>query len=264
MARLRVTIRGELGEISAASFVSVLQKSLIVLQDLDRRISEERRGSLRWVVSGLGEGSSYVDLESRPLRGDRDYGEPVLDNFTGGVERIRAEGHTPPNFTQDNVSTIRDIVREMSRDGVRAVDYTFSNRSVDLTPEASANLEQLVGVRYRTRGSIEGRIELVSVRKGARRFNVTHSRSYRSIRCSLPNELEPSVLDAMRDRRRVVVTGLVGYNAKHEPIRVDVAEPIRFLGHEKELPSAREVLGSDPEFTGDLTTEDFIRSLRDA
>jgi len=264
MARLRVTIRGELGQISAASFVSVIQKSLSVLQDLDKRISEERRGSLRWVVSGLGQGSSYVEIESRALRGDSDYSERVLENFTGGVDWIRTEGYTPANFTQENVSAIRDIVRDISRDGVSGVDYRFANRSVDLTPEASENLEQLVGVRYRTYGSIEGVIEMVSVRKGARRFNVTHSRSHRSIRCSLPNKLEPAVLDAIRDRRRVVVTGLTAYNARHEPISVEVKEPLRFLGHEEELPAIRELLGNEPEFTEDSTTEDYIRSLRDA
>jgi hypothetical protein len=77
-------------------------------------------------------------------------------------------------------------------------------------------------VRYTTFGSVEGKIELVSIKKSARRFNLTEDRTQRSIRCSLPDELEDSVFAAIRDRRRVIVTGLIGYNAKHDPIRVQV------------------------------------------
>jgi len=229
MARLRVTLRGELGQISAQSFVSIIQKSLGIVHDLDRRISEERRGSLKWVISGLGEGSSFVEFESRTVRGEQDYGEPVLENFTSGLDLINREGHTPPRFTYENVMAIRDIVRDISRNGVAAVDYRFSDRSVDLTPDASSNLEQLVGVRYRTHGSIEGRVELVSVRRGARRFKITESKTLRSIRCTLPDEAEMSVLEAIGTRRRVVVTGRIAYNAKNEPIRVEMTEPLRFL-----------------------------------
>jgi hypothetical protein len=98
MARLRVTIQGELGRISAVSFLTIINKSLDVLQDLDRRISEERNGSVRWVVADLGRGSSFVTLEARPVRGDRDYGEPVLEYFTSGVEQMRVEAIRPPTL----------------------------------------------------------------------------------------------------------------------------------------------------------------------
>jgi hypothetical protein len=98
-----------------------------------------------------------------------------------------------------------------------------------------------VGVRYRTFGSVEGKVERVSVQKGARWFDLRAQRTQRSVRCTLPEELEQPVLDAIKDRRRVIVTGLVAYNARHEPISVEVQRPLRLLGREDELPSSRDL-----------------------
>jgi hypothetical protein len=59
------------------------------------------------------------------------------------------------------------------------------------------------------------------------------------------------------------VSGVVHSNAKGEPLRVDV-ERIDLLSREEELPSTADLAGSDPSFTGDMSTEEYIRSSRGA
>ena len=71
------------------------------------------------------------------------------------------------------------------------------------------------------------------------------------------------MFDAAKEKRRVIATGLIAYNARHEPIRVELRGELRLLRRESELPSISELLGSDPELTGALSTEDFVRSLRE-
>lgn len=264
MTTLRVTIRGFLGQISAESFTAILQRTLRVLHELDRRMSEERRGTLRWVVTGLGEGSAYIELSTKVIHGNRDYSSQVLQRFTSGLAQIQREGITPPYFSHNDMEALRDIVRQFRKDGVASVGYIRPNSNpVELTEEAGTELEKLVGVRYRAFGSIEGRVELVSVKRGARRFNITHHRTLRSIRCTLPENIEGSVLDAIKGRYRVVASGMVSYNAKNEPIGLNVTEPLRFLGRQEDLPTTADLGGADPEITGSMTTEVFIRSLRD-
>jgi hypothetical protein len=263
MGTMRLTIKGSLGQISAVSFAFIIDHSLRVLRDLDRRTSEERLGTIKWVVAGLGEGSLYVDLATRTTRGDVDHAPAVIHRFTTGLDWIQREGATPPYFSHDNVVAIRDIVRQFARDGVAGVDYRTSDGSpVELSRRSEPELEKLVGVRYRALGSIEGRVELVSVRRGARRFNITHHRTLRAIRCNLPEELEESIFEAIKERRRVVATGQIAYNAKNEPIRLEVKERLRFLGRAEELPTVDDLAGSDREITGPMSTEDFVRSLR--
>ncbi len=60
--------------------------------------------------------------------------------------------------------------------------------------------------------------------------------------------------------RRVAVSGTVSANIKSEPVKV-LVETIRELGV-GELPATTDMTGSDPDFTGGMSTEDFIRSIR--
>ena len=69
MATLTIRFAGEFGVLSADSLALVLNESLSVLRDLDHRISDQRQLTIKWVVSGLGEGSPAIQLRSRLLRG---------------------------------------------------------------------------------------------------------------------------------------------------------------------------------------------------
>ena len=54
----------------------------------------------------------------------------------------------------------------------------------------------------------------------------------------------------------------MSYNVRGEPLSVNV-DKLRVLKEENELPSIDDMLGMAPDITGDLTTEDYIRRLRD-
>ncbi len=264
---IRVTCDGALGRIAAESFIGILDHSLNVLQDLDRRITEEPKGTLKWVISGLGDTfSSYIEIATLLLRGNTDQSPRIIEGFTQGLRHIQMVGTTPPYFSEENVRDVLKIVQEMNRDGVVGVHYMPTeqqDKGASILPKDGEEIKKLVGVRYRALGAVEGQIEVVSIRKRRRHFSITHSRTLRSIRCSFPEAVESSVFEAMEGRRRVIVTGLIGYNAKHEPISIEVQKELRFLGREHELPSIEDLAGSDPDLTGSLSTEEYIRSLRD-
>jgi hypothetical protein len=61
--------------------------------------------------------------------------------------------------------------------------------------------------------------------------------------------------------RRIIASGKVCSNMKGEPLRVE-AEEIKVLRRKEELPSIAALSGIDPHFTGELSTEEYIRSLR--
>jgi hypothetical protein len=61
--------------------------------------------------------------------------------------------------------------------------------------------------------------------------------------------------------RRVNVAGVIYRNGRGEPMRVDV-RGIRTLGRDDELPTIDQIGGSDPDFTGDLSTDEYIWSIR--
>ncbi len=265
MTKLRVSFKGHLGQMSATSFSAILTQSLRVLGYIDRRISERRGGSIDWVIAGVRQGSVVLELAARPRPGvTHDMSGQVVRGFVGGIEIIEDIGETPAYFSQDDLVSVRDIVRQLGRDGISGIEYATDDEApVELRSEAEAKLERLLGVRYRALGSVEGKIELVSIRRGSRRFNITEERTLKSVKCNLPDESEAAAIDAMRDRRRVVATGLVGFNGKDEAVSIELRKPLRFLEESEDLPRASDLLGRDPDITDGMLTEDYLRSLRD-
>lgn len=266
MATLRIRIRGEVGQISPSSLTTVLNRSLEVLHDLDLRLSEEYGGSLRWVVAGVGEGSIYFDLGTRIKKGDRDFAVQVHDTYTNGLQIIKNQGITPPYFSEKNVSSIGQIVRSIGQDGMSAVEYSEPGQAefaTELTADLEPAIQKLTGISYHALGSIEGKVELVSIQKRTRRFNVTLERTSKAVTCTLPSDHDEDIMEAMKHHRRVLVKGRIAYNALSEPMRVNVQGAVRLLGERKDLPTSNELEGSDPGLTGDMSTEEFVRSLRD-
>ena len=262
MARVTLAVQGKLGDMSLDSFLRVLKESHAILAELDRAVSQQRNGTLRWVVSGLSTGSVVVEAESRVIRGETDFGPQVTERFVDGIHTIQTEAITPALFSLDSLTAMRRIVRILGTDGVSglAVDAPESDKSVELSATANENIQALVGVHHKSLGSVEGRLELISIHAKERRFNVYHAITQKAVRCNLSKGMEEEVVRSLG--RRVVVSGEVSYNVRREPVRVAV-DHMRMLKAENDLPSIQNMLGLASDITGELTTEEYIRELRD-
>ena len=91
---------------------------------------------------------------------------------------------------------------------------------------------------------------------------IYHSRTKKAIRCDIPQDSD--LLEQAKEAlgHRVLVAGIVHSNARGEPIRVS-AETLRILSETPALPSISSLGGQYPDLTGDLTTEEYVRSLRE-
>jgi hypothetical protein len=259
--RLRLTVEGKLGEISFETFVAVVRNSLDILTNLDSAVSIQPRGSLDWFITEMSSGSLMVSIEARSKLPDVDYSPKVIQAFVSGLAHIQEERTTPPYFSDYDLRKAHNIARSLRKDGTNVVRVTDVEQRNTATIESgiSENLSQLVNVRYQEVGSIEGRLEMISIH-GSPRFAAWHSVTQHSIRCRFhAGELLQKIKEALG--RRVVVYGTVHFNYQHEPIRVDV-EDLDILPREEELPLPKDLRGIAPDFTGDLTTQEYLRSLR--
>ena len=268
MARLHITVRGQLGNLSAESFAEIVQKALRVLHGIDLRLTNSRRRTIRWVISGVYEGSVGVVLESRPAaKTILPESERVARLFAQGVSSLGTEAVTPPYFSTQDVLAVQAMVNQIGREGVTGVGIAeegADGTTTELTRAADLPLRKLTGIAYYSMGSIEGRVEVVSVRKGSRHFNITVDRTLKSVRCTFPPDAEEDVFDAIRPRRRVIVSGRISYNGANEPVSIHISKPMRFLKEVGELPSPASLVGIDPAITEPLSTEDYLRSSRNA
>ena len=122
-------------------------------------------------------------------------------------------------------------------------------------------MERLVPETDKSPGSVEGTLETVSL-QGSSRFTIYHSRTKKAIRCDIPKGSD--LLDQAKEAlgSRVLVAGLLHTNVCGEPLRI-LANTLRIFPENHELPSITSLGGRYPDMTGDVTTMDFIRSMRD-
>jgi hypothetical protein len=260
MATLRLEITGEPRNITVRGFVSAVENWMKVLDDLDSAISHEPQGSLDWFVVDLCVGSLAVEVESRSKLEEKNVGPEVADAFLTGVQQIEQAEASPPYLSEAGMQRMRQLVRLVGREGTAGFAVTHLGRTVEVSARASANIDQFIRVQQRSIGSVEGRLETISVHGRKPKFIVYHGLTHKAITCKFQGtEWLERAKDALG--HRVNVLGEVHYNIKAEPLRVE-PEELRILKERDELPTTAEISGSDRDFTGDLSTEEYLRRVR--
>ncbi len=259
MATLRVEIQGRPREITLTAFLIAIDNVRRILADLEEAVSPTNSAALEWVVTDLRMGSLAIALESQQTGDDTDIAPIVTRAFVDGMEIIEKEGRTPPYFSEHSMRCAQRVVNLIGRDGTTGLEVADFDHVAQLSAQAAASVGQLVKVRSKSFGSVEGRLETVSVHRGSK-FVVYHTRTGKGITCTLAEDrlLEQAI--AVLGKRAIVI-GTVYANARGEPMRIQV-QSLRHIVEDSELPRIEDIGGSDPGLTGDLSTEEYIRSVR--
>ncbi len=260
MAQVHLTIQGSLGIISLRTLVAALESELQMLRDLDAGISGEKRGTLDWVVSKVEDGSIEVGVESHSRIEGTDLGQQVATTMVRNLADIELGRATPVFLSERGIKAAKTMVNTIGRDG--AVGLAVSTPALDpveLTASAAVNVRALTAVWDRSIGSVEGRLEAISIHRGTR-FTVYRSLNNRAVTCLFGrhktiDEVTPFL------GKRVHVSGVIYYNRFGDPFRMEV-ENIRRLRDRSELPSIAEITGMAPDFTAELSTEEYLQELR--
>ncbi len=261
MATLRLRILGELGAVHVRTLLSVVQNSFEILRELDAVLSGLPKGSVEWVVTDLRTGSLDVEIESRAKQGQPNLGAAVVEAFVAGFEHIIKDGRLPSAWSLNTARRGRDLVRSVRQDGANGLVITDLKRTVELTGDAYPSLAQMVKPNRTSIGSVEGALETVSIH-GRPRFVVYHARTGKAVQCRFADRETLETAKAVMGRR-VNVQGRLTSNVKSEPLSLWVKR-LRVLREDSELPDIQDLSGSDPDFTGGMPAEQYVRSMRGA
>ena len=260
MATLRLRITGEPRNITVRGFLAAIDNWLKILGDLDSAISGEPQGSLDWFVADLSKGSLVVEVESRSRLEEKNVGPDVADALVTGLQEIEERGASPPYLSESGMLKMRQLVRLIGREGASGFEVRHLDQSVEVSARASAAIDQLIRVQQHSIGSVEGRLETISIHGRRPKFIVYHALTRKAVTCKFePERWLERVKDALG--HRVNALGEVHYNVKGEPLRIELRE-LRTLRDEDELPSTSDLGGNEPDLTGEVTTEEYIRSIR--
>jgi hypothetical protein len=268
MAKLRFEIEGEPGRVALASYLIATSHMQSWLRELDAAITGTYRGTLNWYVASLRSDQGLsIELASgmKPAPKRRkaaippDQSQQVAASFVTGLENLEQKGISPPYLSEDGLRRASAMFNALNRNGARGYKATAidSGKDVEASHKAGDAIRQLLPVSRRYIGSVEGRLETISIH-GKQRFIVYHARTNKAVTCRF-DDLDMHRLTGMFGER-VAASGIIQSNIKGEPVRVQV-DDLRVLGQGK-LPTTDELAGSHPDFTDDMTTEEFTRYIR--
>jgi hypothetical protein len=268
MARLRFEIKGEPDSVSLETYAQATHQVIGILRELDTAISRHSSGTLNWYVSRLNNnGTLLLEVLSKQRQAKRkraevpDFAPEVAASFVTGLENIECHGTSPPYLTDTGMRKVQGMVSLIHKNGAKGFVASIPEvqRSVEVSDKASKTISELLPVKTEAVGSVEGRLEAISIH-GGKKFVIYHSISKKAVNCRFEQEgIMEKVIQSLGSR--VIVSGEIFSNAKGEPVKVAVSD-FGLIEGTGRLPTVAELTGSDPDFTGGLTTEEYIRSIR--
>jgi hypothetical protein len=134
----------------------------------------------------------------------------------------------------------------------------------ELTAKAVQNIDKLLQAPYESLGSIEGHLEGINLH-ATPRFIVYEQRTGKAVTClfgQFREELMEKIKSSLEER--VVVAGRLYRNSKGEPVRIKLrsASDLQVFGRDLKILRMADLRGSDRDFTGGLSVQEYVRRMR--
>lgn len=248
--------------IDAASLLTALQSSLDLLHELDAGVSG---GKCQWryISLGIGSGLSTVvgtlpaDIDEPDARERLE--RKVATRYIEGLSALESSPMQQPGFTPKAIEAALRIASVLS-DGISRIETAVPGAPrVWITEHLITNIKELLGHNFTDIGSVEGRLETISLTGGRPTFTIRSELTTHPVTCSLGSRLEE--VRAFLGRR-VLVSGEVTYSRYGELSEVSSVRSIRLLA-ESNVPTVDDIAGIAPDITDGQPSGTYVRKRFD-
>jgi hypothetical protein len=247
------------GRVRLNAFMSQLQRFSAALTRLDRDIGDAGPGTVFQIDELSYSSPARVVLVAKPMHGRPFTGDAVLARFEHVANTI-ASGGNLEGFDADLLEDIYLLARNVGR-SVKNTAIFLNGTKLDLTPVIAARLDNALAVADECDGSVEGMLEQINIHLGANTFHVYPDIGPKKVTCRFPARLAEDAISAVG--RRVEVYGTLRYRAGAPFAHQIAVTGLEAFPPEHELPDWEDIRGRAPDATGALSSEAFIRELRD-
>ena len=232
----KVTLTLDAGALPSGKFIAAVTSFFRLLNSVADSATHTKN-AVEWLVE-VQKGSAIIQAEAVPNNVDIRYVPEAVQAITSGLYTLE-EGHgeRPPHFTDEAMKAVRTLSRLSSSEVfVRVTANDFVGR---LSTQAVASVDSVLEASYSDYGSIEGRLEVVSIRQSPK-FNLYDDLTDQAVVCHFKETRLPDVMAAFN--RRVSVWGDIRYRKDGLPVNIQV-EGFSVFGAENELPSINDIVG---------------------
>ena len=248
------------GRVRFAAFMTQLQNLSATLAKLDRE-ANDGKATTYFEIAELSYSSPIrIALEPRHIPKQR-YSGAILVESLGRVTHALESGGDVTRLDSDLLDDLRGLAKPVGRT-VKYAALQFSGQTFELSEQIVAKLDKALAVDEECDGSLDGMLEQINVHQGANTFHIYPAIGPRKVTCHFPSRLHDDAVAAVG--KKVEVFGTLRYRLGSDfPHQIAVSRIDEF-SPDFELPDWDDLRGRAPNATGDLSSEDFVREMRDA
>lgn len=247
------------GQVRLGAFMSQLQHLSATIAKLDRHVNAGKPATYYRIAEISYRSPIRVVLEPQALPRNPYMGRAIIESLARVTIAIE-EAADLSGLDADLLEGIRDLAKPVGK-GVANVTLVFNDHRFDLTPKVVERVDVALAVDEECEGAIEGMLEQINLHQGANVFHIYPDVGPRKVTCKFPAKLYDDAVSAVG--RRVEVFGTLHYRSGATfPHEVAVTH-IEAYPPEGDLPDWDDLRGRAPDATGELSSEAFVRELRD-
>jgi hypothetical protein len=274
--KIRIRGSGALDAPTVADFLDQLRDLIGILEGVDQAL-EGGGGAIEWRVTQATT-NSPIAIEATPF--PKQFGVNVDHRVAlvkaaaaNGLRALTTDATRPPYFNQAVLGRAKKVAERVTN-GLAETDVLWGDGAPEfaLTPtvavEVARNAELVLKPKvrpYTERGTLEGYHDGIDPHpQGKHVLYVRSRRTGERVKCILTRDAFEDVrhreIEEVLQGRRVQVRGALHFKAPHN-LDFVTAEHVRIMPRREELPTLDEII--DPNFTGGLSTEDYLEAVRD-
>lgn len=247
------------GQVRFGAFMNQLQHLSGTITKLDREASDGKLATLYRIAELSYKSPVRIVLEPQALPKHPYVGRAIVESLVR-VTAALENGSDLSGLDADLLEDIRGLAKPVGKT-VANVTLLFNDHRFDLTPKILTKVDEALAIDEECEGAIEGMLEQINLHHGANVFYIYPEVGPRKITCNFPAKLYDDAVAAVG--RRVEIYGTMHYRSgatfPHQ-VAVTAIEPFQ---PDSELPDWDDLRGRAPDITGGLSSEAFIRELRD-
>lgn len=248
------------GRVRFSAFMSQLQNLSATLGKIDRDAHDGRTATYFEIAELSYSSPIRVVLEPRATRGHAHSGALLVGNLDRLANAIQG-GESLSGIDADLLDDFRGLAKPVGKT-VRYAALMFSDRVFELTESISNRLDIALAVEDECDGVLDGMLEQINVHLGANTFHIYPEIGPKKVTCNFPSRLYDDAIAAVG--RKVEISGTLKYRSGAcFPHQIAVSG-IDVFPNDSDLPDWEDLRGRAPNATGDLSSEAFVRELRDA
>lgn len=242
-------------------FIGLLQTITNGLDHLNNIINTNRENRLRFRISNLSHSSPFaVEMQVHDPAQKGDMAHVVVETFIEGINSIENKDEIPSYFDIQLIDYIKQL-SNYKKKSFSEITITNTKSTAHISNQLEGRIDIILGEDTVSYGNIKGKLERVNFHNEANKFYIYPTIGANRVECKFKDDMFEKIRDGLK--RFVNIKGKMFYRAKCKfPYRI-LVDDIEVYPTEDQLPTLSQMRGMEPNLTGDMDTDDFIRFIRE-